>query len=107
MCRNLRALGSAENQRPHVRRPLREAFVRDLADGEAVRLDRRERVSVAVAAARELLLDTVQPILPLGRLRVVRADVLEEEQPAAGLEDAVSLLQRAGGVRDRAENECR
>src|SRR5207248_1654593 len=74
------SLGSADDQRANVRRPLRKALVLDLPDGEAVGLDRCQRVAVAVAAARELLLEAVEPVLPAREPRLVRAHVLEEEE---------------------------
>src|SRR5262249_3968174 len=103
--RRLRALGRTDDHRPDERRRLREAPVLDVGDRETVLLDRVQRRAVAVAPAGEPLLEAVQPVLPARDLRVVRAHVLEEQQPAARLEHTVSLLEGAVGVVDGAENE--
>ena len=52
-------------------------------------------------------LSRVHPILNLRQARVVRANVLDEEEPAAGPEHTADLAQRARLVVDAAEHERR
>jgi len=77
--------------------------IRDL---EAFSLDRIERAAVAVAA-RDQPDQTVQAVLPAGKARLVRANVLDEDQPAAGTEDPPELTQRPRLIIHSAEHERR
>lgn len=68
-------------------------------------LDRRERLAREPAAARDRAPRGARPLLPGGPARRVRADVLDEQQLAAGPEHAGDLAQGPLGVRCGAEHE--
>ena len=52
----------------------------EFLDGETCRLDASERVTVRVAPSRYDRPDALEPILPAGQPRIVRANVLGEEK---------------------------
>ena len=69
--------------------------------------DRRDRVAVAVAAVAEEAPGLLEPVLPARQARVLGADVLDEEQLAAGPQHPRRLGQRRPRVGDRAEDQGR
>src|SRR5436305_12787636 len=78
----------------------------DPRDREALRLDRRERGSIAVAP-EDGVIQPVHPILEAGDAWILGPDVLEEKQPATGMQDTPGLTQRARLVVDATEHERR
>jgi len=75
--------------------------VLDLGDREAGRADGIERGAVAVAA-HDQPVQPVQPVLQAGRAGVIGAQVLDEQQAAAGTQHPAQLAQRPRLVVDAA-----
>src|SRR3954452_1522099 len=99
---SLASLDAGDPRAPEFGR-FRDLAMLDRFDCARRALDRRERVPVRVAAHQ--VVEGRDPVLPLRELRIVGADVLEEEQAPARLQDARDLAQRRFLVRDAAENE--
>src|SRR5688572_4689766 len=95
----------AQRVRVRVRPAGTDVEPADPLGAEARRLDRRDGVARAVAAAGHARPQAraVEPLLDARLARPVRAHVLEEAQLAAGHEHAVELGQRPPRVRDRAQ----
>src|SRR5664279_4333248 len=71
---------------------------------EAAVHERLQRRTVAIAADYELV-EPVEAVLAARRLRVCRADVLDEQEPAAWAQHPADLPHRPGLVVDAAEHQ--
>src|SRR5437764_4597959 len=94
----LRSLGQTAARRPDDQRlgelrRRRQRRVLDPRDREAGALDCRERLPVAVAADDKAV-QPVHPVLEARELRIVGADVLDEEETPAGTQDTANLSER-------------
>ena len=87
------------------RRGLRQLGIGDGLECERRSLDRGDGVAVAVAAVGEELPGPFEAVLPAGQAGVLGADVLDEQQLSARLQDPRRLGQGRGRVGDRAEDE--
>src|SRR5680860_1791983 len=76
-----------------------------LFEGQPRGLDVGDGVAVAVAAVGEELPGRLEAVLPARGAGLLGADVLEEEQLAAGLEDAGGLGQRGAWVWHGAQHQ--
>src|SRR5205823_4263936 len=74
-------------------------------DSEAGRSDQIVRLAIQPAAARKLLPDGSEPVLPAGNARLWRTAVLGEQEPAAWTQDPAYLGERRRGILDRAQSE--
>src|SRR5436190_5723961 len=94
----LRSLGQTAVRRPDDQRldelrRLRRRRVLDVGDREARGLDRPERLPIAVAADDQAV-QPVHPVLEAREVRILGADVLEEEETPSGTQDTANLAER-------------
>ena len=95
--RSRREPRSTRDQRADDRRGLRELAVVDALDRERRGVDRAQGVAVAVAAVAEHPPRAVQAVLPLRQPRLVRADVLGEQELPPGLSTRATSSSTAAG----------
>jgi hypothetical protein len=79
--------------------------VLELRNREACAPDVLERGTVAVATVPDADLDALKTVLPASEPRVLRAHVLEKDEPAIRFEDPVDPSECPLGIVDGAQDE--
>src|SRR5207248_3621195 len=98
--------GGADDRGPDELRRLRQRRPFEAVDCESFGLDRCERRPVAIAVDDEAV-QAVRPVLEACELRIIGANVLEEQKSSARPEHAACFPERTRLVVHSAENERR